>query len=105
MPKYLIFHDKNPNFWLDDDAKVNGAYPVCDLHFNKVAIVEAADLGELFYKTNHVDHDWTTNDGVEILDRELSIRSTSVGDVVLNLETMELLICAPIGWEKAEWTA
>ena len=107
MPKYLVFHDKNPSFFLDDDAKVNGAYPVTDLHYNKIAIVQAADLIELFYKTNHVDHNWTENEGVELLPeaRELSVRSTSVGDLVLNLETMELLICAPIGWEKADWVA
>lgn len=101
MTEYLIFHHKNPIFFLPESQ--NGAYPVMESEFNKIAIVEAADLSELFTKTNHIDHDWTTNEGVNLFPDITQVRSTSVGDLVLNMDTMELLICAPIGWEKAEW--
>lgn len=103
MAKYLIFHHKDPSFLLPD--KANDYYPVSVRRYDKIAFVTAKNLGDVFKLTNHIDHDWTENDQVRLCPDVTRARSTSVGDLVLNLDTMDLRICAPIGWEKAGWVS
>lgn len=69
-------------------------------------MVTVEDLGELFEKTNHIDHDWTENDCVRVFHKRTgnSVRSTSVGDLALNMTTMSLFICKSSGWGAAHWT-
>lgn len=105
MTDYMVFHHNNPTFRIPEEE--DGAYPV-SVHTHKpVAIVQDSDgLGDVFEMTNHIDHDWTKNERVHVFGNGTSnsIRSTSVGDAVLNLETQELLICKGIGWGAAIWT-
>jgi hypothetical protein len=108
MAEYLILHRKNPTFRLNEDHKYEDGYLVATEHYDKVAIVDAKNLGEAFELTNHTDHDWTRNDRVMLFNKKLTVngvRSTSVGDLALNLDTMELRICGPVGWEKALWVS
>jgi len=62
--------------------------------YNVVARVETGDLGTVFEKTNHIDHEWWDNDGVERIGPPT--RSTSVGDVVV-LDGVAHR-CEPCGW-------
>ena len=109
MTDYLILHHKNPTHRLDEEHKLDDGYLVSMSDYVHVAIVQNVNsLGEVFELTNHIDHDWTKNDRVTLFNKNAtvnSIRSTVVGDMALNLETLELMICGPIGWEKAHWTS
>ena len=52
--------------------------------FRHVADVAAREMGMVFELTNHIDHNWTENDGVTLargIDPRRT-RSTSVGDIV-----------------------
>lgn len=107
MTDYLILHHKEPTFRLNEDHKLDGGYLVSMRDYLPIATVSAGSLGEAFELTNHVDHCWTKNDGITLFNRELAdkVRSTGVGDLVLNLETLTLMICGPVGWERAEWVS
>jgi hypothetical protein len=48
--------------------------------YRLVASVEAENLEQVFAKTQHIDHEWWQNPGVELLDK---FRSTSVSDVII----------------------
>lgn len=48
---------------------------------NKVAVVNTTDLEEAFKLTNHIEEDWTLNEGVTPL--VFRARSTSCGDVMV----------------------
>ena len=50
--KLKVFHAREPNFRDDKPQEFN------DINFELVALVECQELGEVFYLTNHVDHDW-----------------------------------------------
>jgi hypothetical protein len=66
--------------------------------YKTVATVECDSLGEVFQLTNHIDHSWTENEGVFALMER--VRSTSVGDVVMENESGNLFVCAGCGWEQ-----
>ena len=73
-----------------EDALAQGFY-------HSAALVEAPVIDEVFPLTNHIDHDWTENEGVRVLtDRP---RSTSVGDIAVDLSTGQAYSCAQIGWK------
>ena len=55
----------------------------------KVAEIASNDLDNAFELTNHIDHDWTENEGVTPLVSKP--RSTSVGDV-MEIEGKFLLV-------------
>ena len=63
--------------------------------YELVAVVECESLGEVFEKTNHIDHPWHENEGVTCVKRS---RSTSVGDVV-EFDGKRYL-CAACGWDE-----
>jgi hypothetical protein len=74
------------------------------LKYNVVALVElpsGEDYGDTFRITNHIDRPWYDNPEVKWCDR--TARSTSVGDLVENVESKELYVCASIGWCKVTW--
>lgn len=66
-----------------------------ELH-RRVAIVDASNPENLFRKTNSIERYWPENEGV--LEAEEQLRSTSVGDVIVDAETRQVLFCANIGW-------
>lgn len=66
--------------------------------FVEVAELATEDLGEIFQLTNHIDQDWSLNEGVrKIVDGP--VRSTSVGDVVA-LSSGAVLLCRTLGWKE-----
>ncbi len=74
---FLVYHKKNPDF--------SGAITHWPYGYAQVARVEATELGEVFQLTNHIDTDWTENKEVT-LTYPGGKRSTSVGDVIIELD-------------------
>lgn len=73
-----------------------GRAPAFPEDFEPVAVVEVADIGEVFQLTNHIDHDWMTNP--EVVERLAPLaRSTSVGDIYTT-DTAAWRV-APVGLE------
>lgn len=91
----MMFHDAAQ--WRHDRAA----------HYRRVAevLAEASDkpLERIFRLTNHLDeHPWTQNPEVVWYDPTRPIRSTSVGDVVVQIATGETWMVLPFGWNKVE---
>lgn len=68
-------------------------------YYTHVADVEAP-LGQVFALTNHIDHPWTNNPGVVCSSSTLPVRSTSVGDVIVSLESGQAWLVMPIGLQE-----
>lgn len=66
------------------------------LHYCHVATV-AAPLERVFALTNHIDRSWTKNPEVIWYAAEGPLRSTSVGDVIMSVETGQAWLILPIG--------
>lgn len=49
-----------------------------------VAEVASSDLDKAYELTNHINHSWTQNPGVTVINRGEVVRSTSVGDVMID---------------------
>lgn len=79
---FQVYHRDVPNF-TDNTAATLTAFPQ---GFTRVAEVSTDTVEDVFELTNHIDSDWTKNDGVTPA-RLGSIRSTSVGDVVTHKGT------------------
>jgi hypothetical protein len=60
-----------------------------------VAEVDSESLEEIFELTNHINHSWTQNKKVTVVTRN-SVRSTSVGDLVLI--NGKYFVCEATGW-------
>ncbi len=65
----------------------------------KVAEVQTVDIEDVFQLTNHIDREWTLNDEV-IWHSILPMRSTSVGDVVVDMTTQKRYFVASFGFEE-----
>lgn len=63
--------------------------------FVEVAEVASEELGEVYALTNHIDQDWTLNEGVKA---NGPCRSTSMGDVVV-LSDGTVHLCCAVGWQ------
>lgn len=85
--KFRVWHapslrfDK-PLFWPDD--------------YKEVAIVEAPAAGAVFGLTNHIDRSWTLNEGIELKTTD-PVRSTSVGDVIEEVDHGHGFLVMPFG--------
>lgn len=64
--------------------------------YKATAVVEAADLEDLFVKTQHIEESWDEVKPPVWSDGPL--RSTSVGDAIINNETYEVFSCDRLGW-------
>ena len=65
--------------------------------YNWVADVHTDNIGMVFQLTNHIDLEWWSNDEVKIYKHS---RSTSVGDVVYDVEKGTYNLCMPAGWKE-----
>lgn len=93
----MVFHDATQWF-------INRA-----AHYRHVADVEAdledTPLSRVFRLTNHLDdHPWAENAGVIWHDTTRPLRSTSVGDVVVNTVTNEAWMVMPFGFTLLQRT-
>jgi len=93
--KYKVWHDKDPSFMKQRDF--NGD------NFDFVAAVDCEVIDEVFALTNHITHDWTTNEGVTTADGRNghNTRSTSVGDIVIDGDGTAFYVAA-WGWDKVQ---
>jgi len=82
---------------IKDNKRVDSEGPSFPEDYEVVAAVEADNIEHVFEKTNHIDRDWTENEGV--IPTKTRVRSTSCGDVVVD-GSGNRLICASMGWEK-----
>lgn len=75
-----------------DAAVAKGLYrPAC--------VINAEDAEDLYMKTQNIDASWTLKTPPLAGDKEL--RSTSVGDFIVEQESGDVFFCASIGWDKA----
>ena len=89
--KFTVYHAKEPTFGF-------GEKPIFPEAYEKVAIVECEDLEDAFRATNHIDTAWTKNPEV-VETFKARVRSTSVGDVVVNANGREFY-CDMVGWTE-----
>ena len=68
--------------------------------YELVAIVDTPSLEGVFESTNHIHDNWELNDNVTTFKN--GNRSTSVGDMVLNLDTLGRFFCNSFGWDEME---
>jgi hypothetical protein len=98
MNKFIVYHYnmKDPK-----NAMVFFSPDKCDLSFPNnyevVAIVESETIDSVFHLTNNIDDSWTKNK--EVCAVRPSIRSTSVGDVVVDSNGKRFL-CMSAGWKE-----
>ena len=96
--QFKVFHANNPKFGFGD--------PIFnDQNYIHVATVECETIDEAFEITNHIWHDWTNNQEViwcskQTIGSEKALRSTSVGDVIQDMETCEHYRCMMAGWKR-----
>lgn len=115
MPEFVVYHlratedqirrinGSTTNSALSNavvDATLNGKSDDALDHdlYAPVAVVSAQDLTGVFRDTNHIESDWAQNESV--LKVDTPVRSTSVGDIVLDATSGNAWTCAPIGWDE-----
>ena len=67
-------------------------------HYTHVADIEAK-LSQVFELTNHIDHSWTDNPEV-VWHTAAPVRSTSVGDVIVSLQSGQAWLVLPFGLQE-----
>lgn len=92
MTTFEVWHAINPTFG-------HGPAKSFPADFVLVARVQCKTLGETFGLTNHIDHAWWDNAGVELVGAK-DKRSTSVGDIVRNTTNGSLWLCDFAGWKE-----
>lgn len=98
MPAYSVYHAVSPTF--DESVSFHG--PI-DERYERVAVVLADSLDEVYGRTQNIDKPWLQNPGV--LSSEMQARSTSVGDVLMVTEngSRDAYRVAPMGFTKLDW--
>lgn len=67
------------------------------IYYRLVAKVDTNEKGKAFELTNHIDAPWTSNEGVEVMAK--NVRSTSVGDVMIQ-DSNQYFSVAPQGFTQ-----
>ena len=80
--KYLVYHSRN----MDDMIKMLDKAPkeINLKNYDLVAMVASETLGDVFRITNHINEPWWNNP--EVIKHYDEVRSTSVGDVIIERE-------------------
>jgi hypothetical protein len=91
--RYMVYHAND----LHEMVAPQAAHWFTDRsgHYTHVADVEAR-LSQVFALTNHIDHSWTSNPQV-VWHTTARVRSTSVGDVIVSVESGQAWLVMPIG--------
>jgi len=101
--RFEVWHARNPTFDRyvreDSPANPNRQRQRFPQDYDKVAVVEADDVDQVFSMTNHIEDSWTKNRGVLELPMGQAVRSTSVGDVVVCPDGKKMY-CEPTGWTE-----
>jgi len=113
MKEYYIYHSKDP---MDMCLRLSKAPEQIDLdNYDLVAMVESESLGDTFRITNHIESNWLDNPEVRIAYKRERVRSTSVGDVVVEItditlgedglgkvKTGKAYMVMGVGWEEVK---
>ena len=97
--RYEVWHRQAPTFGENNPRLLQLDFPK---GFVLVAVVDVADEHAVFTVTNHVQHAWTTNPEVVELPRGVGQRSTSVGDVIVEQDTLRAWTVDRIGLTQFE---
>ena len=92
MKDFIVYHKIDTDF---RDAPAEMIYKEYEL----VARVKCETLDDAFRLTNHIDDDWSMNTEVVWFKEPVS-RSTSVGDVILDLKTGVKVCVAGFGFNE-----
>jgi hypothetical protein len=96
--QYAVYHARDP--WAMVEPREDRWLVNRDLHYRHVALV-SAPLERVFALTNHVDEQgWTHNLEIVWHATDAPVRSTSVGDVILCLQTNQAWLVMPIGFKE-----
>lgn len=74
------------SIWHNDefvDYSLRGPQALKGTTVRLAAEVATSDLDKAFELTNHIDHNWTENPNVTVINKGKLVRSTSVGDVLI----------------------
>lgn len=93
MSTYCVFHSVPADFGCDRPLT---DFPTGYIH---VADVETSSLDGAFELTNHINSPWWTNPGVTHMGNTAR-RSTSTGDIIVNVNTGIAWRCDDVGWTK-----
>jgi hypothetical protein len=100
MDKYIHFFGKWSENVYDKSGNIVDRLP-CDRpdfdEYVKVADVDTDDINNVFELTNHITHNWKENE--EVTAHLDLVRSTSVGDIVIDPEGKKY-ICVDFGWDE-----
>ena len=91
--EFEVYHSVRGNFSGEENVKSN--------QYEKVAVVEADSLDDVYDMTQNISHSWTKNKGVKIPLKEIC-RSTSIGDIIRNLNENQSYIVKMVGFKKIE---
>jgi len=93
---YLVYHNAHfINFGLGELTNDSIFTRVDARQLSLVAKVNAADLNEVFHATNHIDRSWWRNPQIVWW---RPARSTSVGDIILDMDTNSYWTVENIGF-------
>lgn len=96
MAHFIIIHNENPNkSWLKADSPNLNDVVRCKDAWKVVALLKGGNVEDAFRDTNHIDCAWWENRSI-IAHKEA--RSTSVGDIVVNLEDGNASQVDGCGW-------
>jgi hypothetical protein len=97
--RFEVYHNLVPTFVDPKFQEMQSLAKLFPFGFKRVAVVEAEHVGDVYRITNHIDINWTENPEVIQFD-SAAVRSTSPGDVFVNVETGERYLVKGIGMEK-----
>jgi hypothetical protein len=87
MKNFLVLHKIDPDFWNEPDAAPHNDYEY-------VATVITNSMDEVFRITNTIDKEWWLNPEVEHTPDKDGFRSTSVGDIIVEMpENISHIVC------------
>src|SRR5260221_9396973 len=95
--RYAVYHAHDPFAMVTPQAA--HWFRERSRHYTHVADVEAP-LEQVFALTNHIDHPWTGNPQVVWYTTDAPVRSTSVGDVIVSLESGQAWLVTPAGLQE-----
>jgi hypothetical protein len=100
--RFELWHRDVPNFRDNNPRELQLDFPK---GFTKVAVIDAPHVEAVFGLSNHVTRSWTENSEVIELPKGNHVRSTSVGDVVIAVETLDAWSIDSIGLTQFEGDA
>ena len=109
MTKFSVYHYDMESFYYafskwHSKTSFGEVVGVCDApdmeEYKFVAVVDASNIDDVFEATNHIRSDWQENDNVQSFGQDN--RSTSVGDIVINMDTLESYLCDSFGWKEID---